>query len=65
MSLLLGREEIGPEGFIAPTGTLTFVARDAAPGMVLARLRIDGIESPVADRGATPPAFLDVGVTIT
>lgn len=65
VSLLLGREEIGPEGFIAPTGTLTFVARDAAPGMVLARLRIDGIESPVADRGATPPAFLDVGVTIT
>lgn len=65
VSLLLGADEIAPEGFVAPTATLDFIARDAAAGAPLARLRIDGIDSPVADRSTTPPTFLDVRVTIS
>ena len=63
--MLLGADEIAPEGFVAPASTLSFIARDAAAGAPLARLRIDGIDSPVADRSATPPVFLDLRVTIS
>ncbi|MDN3556277.1 DUF4255 domain-containing protein [Halomonas maura] len=65
VSLLLGHEEISPEGFVAPLATLDFIASDADAGAPLARLRIDGIDSPVADRSTTPPTFLDVRVTIS
>lgn len=65
VSLLLGREEIAPEGFVAPTATLDFIARNAEAGAPLARLRIDGIDSPVADRSITPPTFFDHRVTIS
>jgi len=65
VSLLLGQEEIYPEAFVAPTSSLDFVARAATPGSYLARLRIDGIDSPIVDRSATPPTFLDLRVTIS
>lgn len=65
VSLLLGSQEIAPEPFTAPATSLTFIARAMAVGAPLARLRIDGIESPVADRGATPPVFYDHRITIT
>jgi hypothetical protein len=65
VSLLLGRREIQPEGFTAPTSTLDFVAHDAEAGAVLARLRIDGVDSPVANRATTPPTFFDHWVTIS
>jgi hypothetical protein len=65
VSLLLGQEEISPESFTAPTGTLNFIARNAEAGDSLARLRIDGVDSPIVDHSATPPAFLDQRVTIT
>ena len=65
VSLLLGNEEILPEAFVAPTTALTFIARDAAVGAPLARLRIDGVDSPIVDRSATPPTFFDLRVTIT
>ena len=65
VALLLGDREILPESFVAPTSTLNFIASDAQPGALLARLRIDGIESPVANRGATPPIFYDHRITIT
>jgi hypothetical protein len=60
--LLLGQQEFLPVPFATPTTTsLNFVIKDApvspAPGF-LARLRIDGIESPIIDRSAKPPAFL-------
>ena len=60
--LILGQQEFLPEPFVTPTTTsLDFVINDApvspAPGF-LARLRIDGIESPIIDRSAKPPAFL-------
>ena len=61
--LLLGQQEFLPQPFATPTTTsLDFVIKDApvspAPGF-LARLRIDGIESPIIDRSAKPPAFLN------
>jgi Pvc16 N-terminal domain len=65
VSLLLGQEEISPETFAAPTGTLNFIARNAQAGALLARLRIDGVDSPIVDRAAEPPVFLDQRVTIT
>ena len=65
VALLLGDREILPEPFAAPTASLPFIARDMPPGAPLARLRIDGIESPVANRAATPPTFYDHRITIT
>jgi hypothetical protein len=68
--LLLGQLEFLPEPFATPTTTsLKFVIKDApvapAPGF-LTRLRIDGIESPIIDRSAKPPAFLSSArITIT
>jgi len=61
--LILGQQEFLPEPPTAtPASSLKFVIPNApafpAPG-VLARLRIDGIESPIIDRTAKPPAFLN------
>ncbi|WP_416138188.1 DUF4255 domain-containing protein [Halomonas sp. HK25] len=64
-SLLIGQVEVAPESFVAPTTTLDFVVEDAEIGAPLAHLRIDGIDSPVADRSTAPPTFLDVRVTIS
>lgn len=65
VSLLLGTEEILPETFAAPTSTLDFIARDTQPGARLARLRIDGVDSPIVDRRTDPPTFFDLRVNIT
>lgn len=65
VSLLVGQVEVGPETFVAPTTTLDFIVEDADPGAPLARLRIDGIESPVADRSTAPPTFFNHRITIT
>jgi hypothetical protein len=65
VSLLLGQREIPPQGFTAPIASLDFVVEDAALGDHLARLRIDGVESPIVDRSTAPPTFFDLRVTIT
>ena len=68
--LVLGQQEYAPA---PPAGPGPWTALDfeivdapaaAAPGH-LARLRIDGIDSPVIDRSATPPVFLDTRIVIT
>ncbi|MDO9598368.1 MAG: DUF4255 domain-containing protein [Azoarcus sp.] len=64
-SLLIGQVEVAPESFVAPTTTLDFIVEDAEIGAPLARLRIDGIDSPVADRSTTPPSFYNYRVTIS
>ncbi|MCB1917636.1 MAG: DUF4255 domain-containing protein [Rhodocyclaceae bacterium] len=64
-SLLLGSREIAPQPYTAPTTSLDFVISDAAAGDYPTRLRIDGIDSPIIDRSAQPPRFLDTTVTIT
>jgi hypothetical protein len=64
VSLLLGTTEILPEAFVAPTTSLTFIAREVAAGVSpVLRLRIDGVDSPIVDRSVEPPVFFDLRVT--
>jgi len=63
--LLLGQQEITPEPFTAPTDALDFSIANAPPGKHLARLRIDGIDSPIIDRGTSPPVFFNQRIEIT
>jgi hypothetical protein len=62
--LVLGQREFAPEPFVAPTASLDFVIPDAPVGQHLARLRIDGIDSPIIDRSTVPPTFLNQRVII-
>ncbi len=68
-TLVLGQDEYQPLGGAgSPPTSLDFVIAAAPVGEHLARLRIDGIDSPIIDLSATPPAvptFLDQRVTIT
>ncbi len=70
--LVLGEQEILPQPFAAPTTSLNFVIEDAPaappPDGLLARLRIDGIDSPIIDRSSEPPVsptFLNQRIFIT
>ena len=66
--LVLGQDEFAPQGLGSPSSSLAFVIPNAPTGSLLARLRIDGIESPVIDLSNEPPAipgFLDQRVGIT
>ena len=65
VGLLLGQDEFAPETFTPPATSLDFVVEDAVAGSHLARLRVDGIDSPVIDRTSVPPTFLDQRLTIT
>ncbi|WP_313696945.1 DUF4255 domain-containing protein [Achromobacter sp.] len=60
-SLLLGDRELPAEPATAPASALIFEWRDAPPAgtRFLARLRVDGIESPLVDREAVPVRYLD------
>jgi hypothetical protein len=62
--LILGQQSYAPEPFTPPVTTLDFAIPDAPVGDHLARLRIDGIESPIIDRAATPPVFLPQRIEI-
>jgi hypothetical protein len=66
--LVLGQDEFLSQGIGSPATELSFVIPNAPVGPHLARLRIDGIESPIIDLSAEPPAtptFLDQRVAIT
>lgn len=63
--LILGSLETPAEPHAAPTGSLSFVVRDAPVGTHLARVRVDGVESIVVDRSSTPPAFLPLEVVVS
>ena len=65
--LVLGSAQYLPRERPLPARTLSFVIADAPVGNHLARLRIDGIDSPIVDLSADPPAtptFLDQRVEI-
>jgi Pvc16 N-terminal domain len=64
VSLLLGTREILAGPIAAATGSLKFIVDNAPTGDHLVRLRIDGIESPIIDRVAKPPVFLEHVVQI-
>ncbi len=61
---MLGQQEFVPQPFVAPATALSFVIADAPVGAHLARLRIDGIDSPIIDRSVDPPVFLDQRIVI-
>jgi hypothetical protein len=63
--LVLGTLEFAPQPFSADTTSLSFVIPDAPVGIHLARLRVDGIDSPIIDTAASPPAFLNRRIEIT
>jgi hypothetical protein len=66
--LVLGQDEFLPHGLGSPPTELSFVIRNAPVGSHLARLRIDGIDSPIIDMSVEPPAiptFLNQRVVIT
>ncbi len=63
--LVLGQQELLPQTFAVPTTSLDFVIEDATVGSHLARLRIDGIDSPIIDRSVDPPVFLNQRIVIT
>lgn len=65
-SLVLGDREVAAEPIAAPASRLRFTLPDAPPAgtVLLARLRVDGFESPIVDRTATPVAYLDRRITL-
>ncbi len=64
MRLVLGTAEFAPQPFTAPAASLNFQIPNAPLGDHLARLRIDGVDSPIIDPAATPPAFLNRRIKI-
>lgn len=65
-TLILGEREIAAVPVTTVASRLTFTIAEAPPtGSVhLARLRVDGFDSPIVDRMATPAAFLDRRITL-
>lgn len=66
--LVLGADEFQPETAGATPTSLAFVIEQAQVGVHLARLRIDGVDSPIIDMDFEPPevpAFLDRTVEFT
>jgi hypothetical protein len=63
--LILGNREVFAQPVTVTTNTLTFVVETAPAGDHLARLRVDGIESAIIDRAATPPVFFNHRITVT
>jgi hypothetical protein len=66
--LSLGQNEYLPQATGSPPTSLAFAILDAPAASLLARLRIDGIESPIIDLSQEPPvapAFLNQRVVIS
>jgi len=67
VTLLMDTREAPAQSFsAAQTATLDFEFPDAPPagGTPLLRLKVDGIESIVVDRGARPPVFLNLRIVL-
>jgi hypothetical protein len=65
VQLVLGTREFAPQPFAVDTSSLSFQIVDAPAGDHLARLRIDGIDSPIISPATSPPCFLDRRIHIT
>jgi hypothetical protein len=57
VTLVVGETETPAQTRAARTNTLTFRLGQMAAGEYFVRLRVDGVESPLVDRVASPPAF--------
>lgn len=65
VSLIIGTREVAADTHVAPTSTLTFTVPDAPVGTHHVRLRVDGVDSQLVDRAASPPVFFDQRIRIT
>lgn len=65
VALLLGDLEIAAQPRTNQTNTVSFVVRGATGGTYLARVRVDGVDSVVVNRTATPPEFFNHRITVT
>jgi hypothetical protein len=66
VSLALGSAAVPADKFVAPTQSLSFHFPTLPPKKYLARLQVDGVDSPVSiDFTATPPVFTGTFVTVT
>jgi hypothetical protein len=65
-ALILGDLEFAAEPITAPASQLTFKIADAPPSgsTHLARLRVDGFESPIINRMKTPVVYLERPITL-
>ncbi len=57
VSLVVGSREVPALPHPASTALLSFELEDAEPGTWFVRLRVDGVESVLVNRSATPPEF--------
>jgi hypothetical protein len=57
--LIIGDQQAVADAFTAPTNSpsFTFPALQPTNGFVPARLRVDGVDSPIVDMTTTPPSF--------
>jgi uncharacterized protein DUF4255 len=67
VSLIIGSQEATAEDFASPTNSPTFAFQPLTPtaAPVPVRLRVDGIDSPIIDMTANPPAFTGPAVQVT
>jgi hypothetical protein len=63
-SLLLGTREVVADDHPVPTANLVFTVLDAPVGVHYVRLRIDGVDSALVNRGVTPPVYFDHRIEI-
>jgi hypothetical protein len=66
VSLVIGSQEAPADALAAPTNTpsFTFPTLDPTGQPVPVRLRVDGLDSPIADRTLTPPVFSGPSVQV-
>ncbi|HEY6347344.1 MAG TPA: DUF4255 domain-containing protein [Bryobacteraceae bacterium] len=65
VSLAMGDSSVPAQLFNSPTASLSFQFPTLPPGSYLARLRVDGVDSPVSvNWNATPPAFTGPFITV-
>jgi hypothetical protein len=63
-SLILGSREVLADPHPAATNTLGFTVENAPVGLHFVRLRVDGTDSQLVDRSASPPVFFDHRIKI-
>jgi hypothetical protein len=57
VTLVVGESEAPAQPHTARTNTLTFRFKQLPAGDYFVRLRVDGVESLLVNRAASPPAF--------
>lgn len=63
-SLIVGNREVSAEPHATSTPNLVFKLPDAQAGTYYVRLRVDGVDSQLIDRAASPPKYLDQRIEI-